>query len=241
LRLSEGDLFGPTTNSSGTHMFWLKRRFAHGSSEPRRRAHGGMQPRRCDCTSRFGFFELVKFNLTKPAKLFALLQSRQPISDRRICNHSGSRRHCRRDVRIFVGGIRAAQRLDLHVEGSGAIAGRLRRLGHRVDGDVDAAATATADARDCACGFVTTMLPAGSLLAGFVGWQLLPIVDWRGLFLVGLVPLVLVFMIRYWVPESPRWLIGKGRIEEARRSLAWACRRDRGEEGGGSGQGAGML
>ena len=35
-------------------------------------------------------------------------------------------------------------------------------------------------------------------------------------------PLVLVFMIRYWVPESPRWLIGKGRIEEARSSLAWA-------------------
>ena len=31
---------------------------------------------------------------------------------------------------------------------------------------------------------VTTMLPAGSLLAGFVGWQLLPIVGWRGLFLV---------------------------------------------------------
>jgi putative MFS transporter len=69
---------------------------------------------------------------------------------------------------------------------------------------------------------VTTMLPAGSLLAGFVGWQPLPIVGWRGLFLVGLVPLVLVFMIRYWVLESPRWLIGKGRIEEARRSLAWA-------------------
>src|SRR5215468_6953935 len=69
---------------------------------------------------------------------------------------------------------------------------------------------------------VTTMLPAGSLLAGFVGWQLLPLVGWRGLFLVGLVPLVLVFMIRYWVPESPRWLMRMGRIEEARRSLAWA-------------------
>src|SRR5262252_4094012 len=69
---------------------------------------------------------------------------------------------------------------------------------------------------------VTTMLPAGGMLAGFIAWQLLPIVGWRGLFLVGLVPLVLVFMIRYWVPESPRWLIRMGRLEEARKSLAWA-------------------
>jgi putative MFS transporter len=33
---------------------------------------------------------------------------------------------------------------------------------------------------------------------------------------------VLVFMIRYWAPESPRWLIRMGRHEEARKSLAWA-------------------
>src|ERR1700726_27116 len=69
---------------------------------------------------------------------------------------------------------------------------------------------------------VTTLLPAGSMLAGVVAWQLLPIVGWRGLFLVGLVPLVLVFMIRYWVPESPRWLMRMGRMEDARKSLAWA-------------------
>src|SRR5262249_35787381 len=69
---------------------------------------------------------------------------------------------------------------------------------------------------------VTTLLPAGSMLAGLAAWQLLPVVGWRGLFLVGLAPLVLVFMIRYWVPESPRWLMLKGRYEEARRSLAWA-------------------
>jgi MFS transporter, putative metabolite:H+ symporter len=69
---------------------------------------------------------------------------------------------------------------------------------------------------------ITTLLPAGSMLAGVAAWQLLPIVGWRGLFLVGLVPLVLVFMIRYWVPESPRWLMLMGRHEEARNSLAWA-------------------
>jgi putative MFS transporter len=69
---------------------------------------------------------------------------------------------------------------------------------------------------------VTTMLPAGGMLAGVAAWLLLPLVGWRGLFLVGLVPIVLVFMIRYWVPESPRWLMRMGRMEEARKSLAWA-------------------
>src|ERR1700752_695279 len=69
---------------------------------------------------------------------------------------------------------------------------------------------------------ITTLLPGGSMLAGLAAWQLLPIVGWRGLFLFGLAPMVLVFMIRWWVPESPRWLMLKGRHEEARRSLAWA-------------------
>lgn len=69
---------------------------------------------------------------------------------------------------------------------------------------------------------VTTLLPGGGMLAGLVASWLLPIVGWRYLFLVGLSPLVLVFMIRYWVPESPRWLMRMGRHEEARQSLAWA-------------------
>ena len=69
---------------------------------------------------------------------------------------------------------------------------------------------------------VTTLLPGGGMLAGLVASWLLPIIGWRYLFLVGLSPLVLVFMIRYWVPESPRWLIRMGRHEEARKSLAWA-------------------
>jgi len=69
---------------------------------------------------------------------------------------------------------------------------------------------------------VTTLLPAGSMLGGVAGWLLAPIIGWRGLFLIGLVPIVLVLMVRYWVPESPRWLIRMGRHEDARKSLAWA-------------------
>ncbi len=68
---------------------------------------------------------------------------------------------------------------------------------------------------------ITTLLPAGSMLGGVAGW-LLPIIGWRGLFLLGLAPIVLVLMVRYWVPESPRWLTQMGRHEEARKSLAWA-------------------
>jgi putative MFS transporter len=66
------------------------------------------------------------------------------------------------------------------------------------------------------------MLPAGSLLGALTGTYIASKVGWRGLFLVGLVPIVLVLMIRDWVPESPRWLIRMGRHEEARKSLAWA-------------------
>jgi len=39
------------------------------------------------------------------------------------------------------------------------------------------------------------------------GAFLAPIIGWRGLFLVGPTPALLVLMIRYWVPESPRWLM----------------------------------
>ena len=46
--------------------------------------------------------------------------------------------------------------------------------------------------------------------------------EWRLLFAVGVLPALLVLLVRLWVPESPRWLCRQGRYEEARKSLAWA-------------------
>src|SRR5712671_3965951 len=75
-------------------------------------------------------------------------------------------------------------------------------------------------------GLTTTLLPAVNILGALSGWLLAPLIGWRGLFLVGLTPAALVLMIRYWVPESPRWLMRMGRMEEAGKSLAWALQCD---------------
>ena len=75
-------------------------------------------------------------------------------------------------------------------------------------------------------GLTTTLLPAGTLLGALAGTYLEPHIGWRGLFAVGLLPALLTLLIRAWVPESPHWLIGKGRLDEARKSLAWALQVD---------------
>ena len=71
-------------------------------------------------------------------------------------------------------------------------------------------------------GLVTSCLPLGNIFGALLGAFLAPVFGWRGLFAVGLLPALLTLLIRAWVPESPRWLIRKGRIAEARQSVAWA-------------------
>jgi MFS transporter, putative metabolite:H+ symporter len=70
------------------------------------------------------------------------------------------------------------------------------------------------------------LLPLGPLLAAALSAYLGAVIGWRGLFAVGLLPALMAFVIRLWVPESPRWLLNMGRLEEARRSLAWALQLD---------------
>src|SRR5271167_3881440 len=83
-----------------------------------------------------------------------------------------------------------------------------------------------ASKRGWVSGLSIGLLPLGPLLAALFSASLGAIIGWRGLFAIGLVPAAFAFVIRLWVPESPRWLFGQGRFEEARRSLAWALQMD---------------
>jgi putative MFS transporter len=75
-------------------------------------------------------------------------------------------------------------------------------------------------------GLVTSTVSVGGFLGAASGAFLAPLIGWRGLFAIGLLPALFTLMIRAWVPESPRWLIRKGRREDARRSIAWALEVD---------------
>ncbi len=86
-----------------------------------------------------------------------------------------------------------------------------------------------ASKRGWVSGLSIGLLPLGPLLAALLSASVGAVIGWRGLFAVGLVPAAFAFVIRLWVPESPRWLFGQGRFEEARRSLAWALKVDPGE------------
>jgi len=77
--------------------------------------------------------------------------------------------------------------------------------------------------RGWVAGLTTTLLPAGNTFGALSGWLLEPMISWRGLFLVGLAPALLVFMIRYWVSESLRFLMRMGRHDEARGCSPGSC------------------
>jgi len=70
-------------------------------------------------------------------------------------------------------------------------------------------------------GLLTAFIPIGVMLASFCAGYFTPMIGWRGLFLIALIPAFLTLVIRVWVPESPRWLISKGRYEDAAKSINW--------------------
>jgi putative MFS transporter len=59
------------------------------------------------------------------------------------------------------------------------------------------------------------IFPIGLVFAGMVGFFLVPVYGWRAMFVIGLVPSVLTIPLRWFMPESPRWLASRGRVVEA--------------------------
>jgi MFS transporter, putative metabolite:H+ symporter len=60
---------------------------------------------------------------------------------------------------------------------------------------------------------------AGRLLAALLGVWVVVNLGWRYMFLIGGLPAILVLFLRQNLPESPRWLMGRGKLKEAGRAL----------------------
>jgi putative MFS transporter len=59
------------------------------------------------------------------------------------------------------------------------------------------------------------IFPIGLVFAGMAGFFLVPVYGWKAMFVLGLIPSVLTIPLRWFMPESPRWLASRGRIVEA--------------------------
>lgn len=66
------------------------------------------------------------------------------------------------------------------------------------------------------------IFPFGLMITGQLGAWLVPTYGWQSMFLIGGIPGLVIAGLVLFLPESPRWLIGKGRLDEAERVIAQA-------------------
>jgi putative MFS transporter len=62
--------------------------------------------------------------------------------------------------------------------------------------------------------------PIGFIAAGLLSWFFLANFGWREMFLAQAIPALFLFVIRFFVPESPRWLADQGRSDEAEKVMS---------------------
>jgi putative MFS transporter len=73
-------------------------------------------------------------------------------------------------------------------------------------------------------GITSSAVSIGIILASVVATFLTPLTGWRGLFLVSLIPMILIFLFNSWVPESPRWLVNRGLYRQAANSIRYVLK-----------------
>jgi MFS transporter, putative metabolite:H+ symporter len=64
------------------------------------------------------------------------------------------------------------------------------------------------------------IFPLGLMATGQIGAWLVPAYGWNAIFLLGGIPGLLITFLVWRLPESPRWLISRGRIQEAEAIVA---------------------
>ncbi len=83
------------------------------------------------------------------------------------------------------------------------------------------------------------IFPIGLMMTGQIGALLIPTLGWQVMFLIGGVPGLLVTALLLRLPESPRWLIARGRLADADRVIAEIEASGRGAATGDTGSGIG--
>ena len=68
-------------------------------------------------------------------------------------------------------------------------------------------------------GNIMAAFPVGLVIAAALSLLIIPHWGWRALFVVGVVPALLLFFVRRYMPESVRYLLSKGRVAEAERTV----------------------
>jgi MFS transporter, putative metabolite:H+ symporter len=63
------------------------------------------------------------------------------------------------------------------------------------------------------------IFPIGLMVTGQLGAWLVPTYGWKSMFLIGGIPGIIIAILVIFLPESPRWLINRGRADEAERII----------------------
>src|SRR5262249_62404221 len=68
-------------------------------------------------------------------------------------------------------------------------------------------------------GNIMAAFPVGLVIAAALSLFIIPRWGWRALVVVGVLPAVLLFFVRRYMPESVRYLLSKGRVDAAEKTV----------------------